>query len=113
MPEHIVADCLDVLRRDETTAIEKRLSLGGAEEEDRGARAGPILDVRPQIETVIAGPPCGVDDIDDVTLDRVGDVNRIETLPQFENVLRLQHRGDVQIRLDGGHAVEDVELLVL
>jgi len=50
MAEDVVADGLDVVRSDVAAAVQESMSLGGARQEDRGPRAGAVLDVLRQLE---------------------------------------------------------------
>ena len=72
--QHVVADGLDVLGRHVAAAFEEGVSADGPGQEDRRPRTGAILDIGRQIQAVIARPPGGMDDIDDIALEIVGDI---------------------------------------
>src|SRR5438309_12048032 len=78
MPEHIVADGLDVLRRDVAAAVQESLPLGSSRQEDCRARAGAVLHIRSNVESLFAGAARGMHHVNDIALDLVIDVELVD-----------------------------------
>src|SRR5262249_22073597 len=108
VPQHVRGDRLDVLRRDVRPSVEKRLAASRPRQEDRRPRAGAKLDERSQVEAELIGPARRVDQIDHVALQTLIDIDRIQHTPQGEDVFGTHDLIDVEGRLDGRHAVEDL-----
>src|SRR5262245_61594637 len=98
VPQHVRRCRLYVLWRDVAATVEERLTLGRPDHEERRPRTGPELDERPEIQSVVARPAGGVNQVEDVVLDLRIDINLIDRLLQDEQVLRGQDGLDGQVR---------------
>src|SRR5439155_26680859 len=84
----------------------------GGRQVDGAGGAGAVLQVRGDVQAVVRRAARGVNHVHNVALDGGVHVDAIDGPAQGGELVGAEHRLDVQLRLDGGHALQDGQLLV-
>ncbi len=112
MPQHVGADALDVLRRHVAPAFDERVRLRCERQKERRPRRRAVLDERAEVEVERLGVARRDDEIDDVLLDLVVDVDRVDQLARGDDVGRRDDLVDLPQRFGRSHAIENHPFLL-
>ena len=107
MAQHIEREGLHILRRNVTPAVQEGPGLGRHCERDGGARRSAVADVAVQVNAVMLGIARRQDRIDDVILELVIHIDRVNHATGGQDVVRRHDGRDPQIGFTGGHSFED------